>query len=204
MQKLEQKLQKADRKQAILYLFCNFVSLMLISAYSAMMLSPTVKNVLPEGGDSRKQMTAIFILALFGCVVFTIYAASLFFRKKARQLGTLMALGASRKRLAPGLFREVFTLSSLSSLAGILMGFPFIWLLWTLFRLLIVDSDEMALRLDLRCLFISALFFLLVVVFSCLTAYRYLQKKTSIWIYSVHILLRGSISHMPRYLSDCT
>ena len=26
MQKLEQKLQRADRKQAALYLFCNFIS----------------------------------------------------------------------------------------------------------------------------------------------------------------------------------
>ena len=83
MQKLEQKLQKADRKQAGLYLLCNFIALMLISAYSAMMFSPTVLTILPEGGDSRKQIVAIFILALFGCVIFTIYAANLFFRKKS-------------------------------------------------------------------------------------------------------------------------
>ena len=51
MQKLEQKLQRADRKQAALYLFCNFISLMLISAYSAMIFSPTILTVLPEGGD---------------------------------------------------------------------------------------------------------------------------------------------------------
>ena len=82
MQAMERKLQKADRKQASLYLFCNFISLMLISAYAAMMFSPTVLDILPEGGDSRKQMYAIFVLSLFGCVVFTIYAASLFFRKK--------------------------------------------------------------------------------------------------------------------------
>lgn len=84
MQKLEQKLQKADRKQAGLYLLCNFIALMLISAYSAMMFSPTVLTILPEGGDSRKQIVAIFILALFGCVIFTIYAANLFFRKKSQ------------------------------------------------------------------------------------------------------------------------
>ena len=135
MQAIERKLQKADRKQASLYLFCNFISLMLISAYSAMMFSPTVLDILPEGGDSRKQMYAIFALSLFGCVVFTIYAASLFFRKKSRQLGILMALGASRKRLTPGLFGEVFTLCASSSILGIIAGFPFVWLLWNGFRL---------------------------------------------------------------------
>lgn len=179
MQKLEEKLQKADRKQAGLYLFCNFISLMLISAYSAMIFSPTILTVLPEGGDSRKQMIAIFVLALFGCTVFTVYAASLFFRKKSRQLGTLMALGASRRRLAPGLFREVFILSTVSALAGLLMGFPFVWILWSLFRMLIVDSAQMDLVLDFRCLFVSVPFFLIVVLFSCITAFRYL-KRTNI------------------------
>ena len=179
MQKLEQKLQRADRKQAALYLFCNFISLMLISAYSAMIFSPTVLTVLPEGGDSRKQMIAIFVLALFGCTVFTAYAASLFFRKKSRQIGTLMALGASRRRLAPGLFREVFTLSTVSALAGLLTGFPFVWILWSLFRMLIVDSAQMDLVLDFRCLFVSIPFFLIVVLFSCITAFRYL-KRTNI------------------------
>lgn len=179
MNQLENKLRKADSKQAALYLFCNFVSLLLITAYSAMMFSPTVLLVLPEGGDSRKQMTAIFALALFGCVVFTIYASNLFFRRKSRQLGTLMAIGASRKRLAPGLFREVLLLSCASSLLGIAAGIPFVFLLWSGFRLFIVDSQEMQLRLDFRCLYLSAVFFAIVVTFSCATAYRYL-KRTNI------------------------
>lgn len=179
MNQLENKLRKADSKQAALYLFCNFVSLLLITAYSAIMFSPTVLLVLPEGGDSRKQMTAIFALALFGCVVFTIYASNLFFRRKSRQLGTLMAIGASRKRLAPGLFREVLLLICASSLLGIAAGIPFVFLLWSGFRLFIVDSQEMQLRLDFRCLYLSAVFFAIVVTFSCATAYRYL-KRTNI------------------------
>lgn len=176
MQKLEQKLQKADRKQAGLYLLCNFIALMLISAYSAMMFSPTVLTILPEGGDSRKQIVAIFILALFGCVIFTIYAANLFFRKKSRKLGILLALGASKRKLSPGLFREVLALSMTSSLAGILAGFPFTQGLWNLFRVLIVDSSDMRLKFDFRCLTVSFLFFALTVTFSCATAYRCLRK----------------------------
>ena len=180
LQSMERKLQKADRKQASLYLFCNFISLMLISAYSAMMFSPTILGILPEGGDSRKQMYAIFVLSLFGCVIFTIYASSLFFRKKSRQLGILMALGASRNRLAPGLFREVFTLSAGSSVLGIIAGFPFVWLLWNGFRLFVVDSAEMTLHFDFTCLVVSAMFLLIVIAFSCLTAWRYLRKTNII------------------------
>lgn len=180
MQKLEQKLQTADRKQAALYLFCNFISLMLITAYAAMMFSPTVQEILPTGGDSRKQMYMIFALALFGCVVFTVYAASLFFRKKSRQIGILMALGASRKRLAPGLFREVLTLGGVSSALGIAAGFPFVWILWNGFRVLVVNTEEMVFRMDFSCLIVSAAFFVLVLVCACVLAFVYLRKTNII------------------------
>lgn len=180
LKNLEQKLQRADRKQATLYLFCNFISLMLITAYSGMMFSPTVQTILPDGGDSRKQMYAIFVLALFGCVVFTVYAASLFFRKKSRQLGILMALGASQSHLAPGLFREVLLLSTVSSLFGILAGFPFLLLLWNVFRITMFDTAEMKFQLDFRCLFVSAAFFLLVVVCACTLAFLYLRRTNII------------------------
>ncbi len=179
MRQMEQKLQRADRKQSRLYLFCNFMALMIISAYSALMLSPTVQKVFPEGGDSRKQMYMIFVMTLLGCVVFTIYALGLFFRHKSRQLGVLMALGASRKRLAPGLYREVILLSGVSTILGTAAGFPFVWVIWHAFRLFLVDSSDMVLTFDFRCLFISLLFLLLVVGFAGLTAWRYL-KKTNI------------------------
>ena len=179
MRQMEQKLQRADRKQSRLYLFCNFMALMIISAYSALMLSPTVQKVFPEGGDSAKQMYMIFVMTLVGCVVFTIYALGLFFRHKSGQLGVLMALGASRKRLAPGLYREVLLLSGVSAIAGTAAGFPFVWVIWHAFRLLLVDSSDMVLTFDFRCLFISLLFLLLVVGFAGLTAWRYL-KKTNI------------------------
>lgn len=176
MKKMERKLQRAGRKQAKLYLFCNFMALMIISAYAALMFSPTVQTVFPPGGDSRKQMNMIFIMTLFGCVVFTLYATGLFFRHKSRQIGILMALGASRKKLFPGLFREVFLLSSISSVAGIIAGFPLVWLIWSVFRLFLVDSTEMVLRFDFKCLFISLLFWLLVTGFACLSAWRYVRR----------------------------
>ncbi len=176
MKAMERKLQRADRKQSVLYLFCNFMALTIISAYSALMFSPTVQRVFPEGGDSRKQMYMIFVMTLIGCVVFTIYALGLFFRHKSGQLGILMALGASRKRLAPGLFREVFFLSGVSAAAGIVAGFPFVWIIWQGFRLILVDSSDMALSFDFRCLSVSLSFLILVVGFACLTAWRDLKR----------------------------
>ena len=179
MAELESRLRRTNQKQAALYLFCNFISLMLMTAYSGLMFSPTVQDIFPPGGDSRKQLYAIFVLALFGCVIFTIYAASLFFRKKSRQLGILMALGASRKTLAPGLFREVLLLSGSSAVLGTLAGFPFLFLLWTTFRIFIVNSEEMVLNVDFRCLWVSAGFTALVVICACVLAFLYM-KRTNI------------------------
>lgn len=176
MKAMERKLQHAGRKHAGLYLFCNFMALMIVSAYAALMFSPTVQTVFPPGGDSRKQMNMIFVMTLFGCVVFTLYASALFFRHKSRQLGILMALGASRSRLFPGLFREVILLSSISCAVGIIAGFPFVWLIWSVFRLFLVDSAEMALHFNMNCLFVSLLFWLLVTGFACMGAWRYVRK----------------------------
>lgn len=176
MRDVQRKLKKNNSKNYVLYTFCNFVSLMLITAYSAMMFSPTVLKVLPEGGDSRKQVTAIFVLACVGCVVFTIYSAGLFFRKKAKEIGTMMALGASKKRLKPGLVSETLTISGLSSLIGVVTGVPFAWLIWQAFRLLIVDSSEMKLIFDLKCLWVPAVFMILVIGAAIILGLRYLSR----------------------------
>ena len=54
MKDIEQKLRHASYKQAKLYFFCNFIALMIITAYSLLMKSPTILTILPEGGDSRR------------------------------------------------------------------------------------------------------------------------------------------------------
>lgn len=176
MKAIQRKLRKHNRKQYSLYAFCNFISLMLITAYSAMMFSPTVLSVLPEGGDSRKQMIAIFVLACVGCVVFTIYSAGLFFRKKSKEIGIMMALGASKQRLAPGVISETAIVSGLSALAGTVCGMPFAWLIWQAFRLLVVDSAEMKLTFDFSCLLLSVLFMALVIGAAIILGIRYLNR----------------------------
>ena len=92
-------LRRQNRKQYGLLAGCSFFSTLLITAYVSMMRSPTILNVLPEGGDSRKQVMMIFVLAVIGCGVFTLYAASLFFRQKSREAGIFLALGAKRSQL---------------------------------------------------------------------------------------------------------
>lgn len=64
-------LRRKNRGQYGLLAGCCFFSVLLITAYACMMRSPTILTILPEGGDSRKQVVMVFVLAVLGCAVFT-------------------------------------------------------------------------------------------------------------------------------------
>lgn len=143
-------LRRKNRAHSALLAGCCFFSVLLITAYGIMMRSPTILAVLPEGGDSRKQVMMIFVLAVIGCAVFTVYASGLFFRHRSRQTGILLALGASRRQLRRQLYRELAGLTAVSCAAGALLAAPLAWGIWQLFRLFVVDSAQMALRFEPR------------------------------------------------------
>ena len=141
-------MRRKNQRQYALLAGCCFFSVLLITAYVCMMRAPTVLNVLPEGGDSRKQVMMIFALAVIGCAVFTTYASGLFFRQKSRETGVFLALGASRAQVRGELYRELGVISLGSCAAGALLGGPLAWMLWQVFRLAVVDTQEMRLVFD--------------------------------------------------------
>lgn len=151
-------LRRKNRKQYALLIGCLFFSVLLISAYLFLMRSPTVLTVLPEGGDSRKQVMMIFVLTMTGCGVFSLYAASLFFRQKSKAIGILLALGTERLALSKQFMKELCIISLMSCSAGILLSIPLTLGIWNGFRLFIVDTEEMVLFLDWNILSISLLF----------------------------------------------
>jgi hypothetical protein len=151
-------LRRRDRRQYTLLVSCIFISVLLITAYVCMMRSPTILAILPQGGDSRKQVMMIFALAVVGCAVFTTYAASLFFRYKSREAGIFMALGASRRQVRGQLFRELAAVSVGSCAAGAVLGAPLAWCVWQFFRLFLVDTKEMSLSFDPKAYLFTAVF----------------------------------------------
>ena len=156
-------LRRINKKQYGLLAGCSFFSVLLITAYVSMMRSPTILNVLPEGGDSRKQVMMIFVLAVIGCGVFTTYAASLFFRQKSRETGVFLALGAKRSQLKRELMRELAVLSFGSCAAGTALGAPLAWGLWQIFRMFVVDTEEMPLTFDPEAYILSLIFSVFVI-----------------------------------------
>ncbi|MFV0400304.1 MAG: FtsX-like permease family protein [Oscillospiraceae bacterium] len=173
-------LRKKNSRQYILLAGCCFFSVLLITAYVSMMRSPTVLSVLPEGGDSRKQVMMIFVLAVLGCAVFTTYASGLFFRYKSRETGIFMALGASKRQLQGQLTGELALISLLSCGAGALLGAPLAWGIWSIFRLFLVDTQEMALSFDPQAYLYALAFSAFVVVMLFVMLFRFIRRTNII------------------------
>ncbi|MDO4280811.1 MAG: FtsX-like permease family protein [Peptococcaceae bacterium] len=144
------QLRQKNRANYLLLVICCFISVMLIAAYSLMSYSPTVLDVLPDGGDSRKQVMMVYVLTVLGCAVFTIYAAGLFFREKSAETGIFLALGATRAQLARELRKELALVSAAAGIGGAVAGLGVAWGIWQLFRIFVVDSAEMALSFGLK------------------------------------------------------
>ncbi|MCI8829070.1 MAG: ABC transporter permease [Ruminiclostridium sp.] len=173
-------LRRHNRKQYALLAGCCFFSVLLITAYVCMMRSPTILTVLPEGGDSRKQVMMVFVLAVIGCAVFTTYAAALFLRQKSRENGIFLALGASRKQVQGELFRELGVISVGACALGAALGAPLAWLLWKVFRLCVVDTEEMALRFDPQAYLLALAFSGFVILVTFLLGHRSVRRTNII------------------------
>ena len=175
-------MRRKNKTRYALLAGCCFFSVLLITAYVCMMRAPTVLNVLPEGGDSRKQVMMIFTLALIGCAVFTTYASGLFLRQKSRETGIFLALGASRAQVQRELYRELGVISLGSCAAGALLGGPLAWLLWQVFRLCVVDTEEMRLRFDPGAYALSLAFSAFVVAMTFFLGSRSVKRADIIGI----------------------
>lgn len=182
--KVYSRLRRHGRSQYALLAACCFFSALLITAYVLMMRSPTVLTVLPEGGDSRKQLLMIFALTVIGCGVFTAYASGLFFRYKSRECGVFLALGATKRQLSSLLSRELALLAFSSCALGIVLGGPLAWSVWRVFRLLVVDTQEMPLRFDPKAYFVALMFALYVFVMLFFMLRRFIRRTNILDIIS--------------------
>ncbi len=171
MDEILKKIRKNNKAGYILYLACNTFAVTIISAYSLLLFSPTVLNVLPVGGDSRKQAFGIFAAVCIGCVAFTFYSSLIFFKKKKGELGIMMALGGNRKKLYGAIAKETGIMGFFSLVVGMLLAFPINKGIWGIMRLF-VTTEEMILNFDLSALGISIAMGIIILLSSMITLKR--------------------------------
>lgn len=107
MNKIMGKLRRKNKNQYTLLGICMFLSVLLVTSFTLMYFSPTVQELLPQGGDTRKLSWLMMGVTFLGCTVFTFYGANLFFRNKSREIGVLLALGERKGKLGGCLALEV-------------------------------------------------------------------------------------------------
>lgn len=169
MNNIYAKLRSKNIKNYTMLIFCIIMSVVLVTSYAVMFFSPTVQNVLPTEGDSRKQAYLIFAIAIIGCILFTTYASSLFFKYKSRETGILLALGAKKSQIKKILFRDLSLISLISSLIGIGLSIPVSFAIWKLFQSFIIDTEEMTYHIGWSgvifgvtfCLFVTLCIFMM-------------------------------------------
>lgn len=116
------KLREGGKDAYRQFCFCTGFAVMLITSYLMMLMSPLIQKTLPEGGDSRKQVYMVFVLAATGCIIFAVYGAKLFLRHKSREAGVFLALGTERKRVRQALVRDVSLCTGAAATGGIVAG----------------------------------------------------------------------------------
>lgn len=159
---IQRELRRYHKKNYYLLFGCGFFSVLLITAYATMMRSPNVLTVLPEGGDSRKQVMMVFVMAMIGCCAFVAYTAALFFKYKSREVGIMMALGASKKTLKKQLYKELAGIGIASCTMGTILGGPLAYAIWQFFCTIVVDSEEMQFQFSFQAYGFSAAFLVFV------------------------------------------
>lgn len=100
MSSITAKLRRKNQDQYRLLGICIFLSVLLVSSFTIMFFSPSIQEFLPQGGDTRKLMWLMLGVVSVGCLIFTLYGSSLFFRKKSREFGVMLALGQEKRELS--------------------------------------------------------------------------------------------------------
>ncbi len=175
--KVYSKLRKGGKGQYLLLSFCTFLSVLLITAFALMYFGPTVQNFLSEGGNTRKMASLLLAATALGRFVFTLYASGLFFRYKSREYGILMALGMPKKNLRKLLYKELFLITSVSSLLGLICAVPLSYLIWKLFELFIISTKQMAYQFSIAGFLPGILFAAVLSAMLGFAAMRFIRRS---------------------------
>lgn len=168
---------KKNKKQYLLFSASCFFSTLFITAYICLMLSPTVLETLPEGGDSRRQMMMIFYLAAFGCAAFIIYAIRLFLRYKSKELGIFLAMGTEREILDRRIKSELISLCVPFCIIGAMLGIVLSVGIWQMFKLLVTNSEELQFTISPQTFLYSLAFIIFVILSIVVIVGRFVKNN---------------------------
>ena len=157
---ISRKLFKNNRKQYGLFFFSVVFSIAMTGAYGVLQYSPTVTNVLIDGGSTQTISQAMFLGSMLGIIVFLVYADSIFLKYKSREIGIFLSLGINRRIVQKIIVKEYTLLFQIAALLGLILSVPLAYLCWSLLNLFL-ETQETAFSIGWMGLIIAVLFSLL-------------------------------------------
>lgn len=141
LNEISRKLIKNEKKQYALYFFSILFAVTMVGAYGVLQYSPTVTNVLVDGGSTQSISQGMFFGSMLGIVVFLIYANSLFLKHKSREIGIFLSLGIDRHSVQKIITKEFSILFQIAALLGLLLCVPLAYLSWSLLNLFLGTQE---------------------------------------------------------------
>ena len=172
---ISRKLFKNNRKQYGLFFFSIVFSIAMTGAYGVLQYSPTVMNVLVDGGSTQTISQATFFGSMLGIIVFLVYADSIFLKYKSREIGIFLSLGIDRRSVQRIVVKEYTLLFQIAALLGLFLSVPLAYLCWTLLNLFLA-TQETAFSIGYAGLAIAVLFSLLNWFILWMLNRRYIKK----------------------------
>lgn len=157
---ISRKLFKNNRKQYGLFFFSIAFSVAMTGAYGVLQYSPTVTNVLVDGGSTQTISQSMFFGSMLGIIVFLVYADSIFLKYKSREIGIFLSLGIDRHSVQRIVVKEYTLLFQIAALLGLILSVPLAYLCWTLLNLFL-ETQETEFSIGYVGLVIAVLFSLL-------------------------------------------
>lgn len=157
LHEISRKLFKNNVKQYGLFFFSIVFSLAMTGAYGVLQYSPTVTNVLIDGGSTQTISQAMFFGSMLGIVVFLLYADSLFLKYKSREIGIFLSLGIDRRSVQKIVVKEYTMLFQIAAFIGLMLSVPLAYLCWSLLTVLL-GTQETAFRIGWGGLLITLIF----------------------------------------------
>lgn len=157
LNEISRKLVKNNLKQYGLFFFSVLFSITMTGTYGVLQYSPTVTNVLVDGGSTQTISQAMFFGSMLGIIVFLVYADTLFLKYKSREIGVFLSLGIDRRSVQKIITKEFTVLFQLAALLGLFLSVPLAYLCWSLLNAFL-RTQETAFTIGWMGLVVSLVF----------------------------------------------
>ena len=164
MNNIIKRLRKNNKGNYRILEICILISVLLVSSYSYMYFSPTVQNLLPIGGDTRKVSWLMFGMTMFGCILFTVYGINLFFKYKSKEVGIFLALGEQKNKIAINITKELFNIIIKNSFIGLIAAVPVSFIIWKIFQHIIIGAENMNFHIGIFGIVVGIIFTLILTI----------------------------------------